>query len=243
MSIDDIISLLLFLVFIVVPILSRVGRRKPQQGRGTNPQTKPQTRGQATPQRGQAAQGRGASVGRSSSQPSSQQTPEPSMSDDFSKRLEEARRRVQEAMEGQSAQGRNAPSTGQESAGDLFRPSTPASSPQQLSTPNTPSTPLPTSLVTQRPVSQSFLPSESETASGSFGGSLGRFSGQSLGQRKKMGVSKPLQVQRSLKGKRAKLQGRLLTFGESDLMRGIIWKQILDEPRAKQSWREQSQHR
>ena len=233
MSIDNLITLLLFIVFIVVPMLSRAGRKGPQRGKSgtpTKPGQRPQTQGQAQ-SRGGTQQSNPSTTGLPQ-QSTSGQPSVPSMSDDFSKRLEEARRRVQEAMEGQSTQGRTPqPPAGQESASDLFRPK-PA--PQQLSTPNTPIGTPPPSLVTQRPVSQSFLPSESETASGSF---------QSLSKRKKTGVSKPLQVQRSLGTKRIKLQGRLLTFGETDLMRGIIWKQILDEPRSKQSWRQQSQRR
>ena len=236
MRLDDIISLLLFLVFIVVPLLSRASRgpKKPGQQRPAQPRPG-QSAGRGA--RGQAGQPNQRQVGRPragqasvgqqpSSPPPIGQPPPQASGDEFSRRLEEARRRVREAMESDPG-GRQRPpaeaQAGSESASDLFRPSAPPQSqvPPLVTEP---------SLVSSRPISTSFLPSESQTS----------FS--SLTERKKMATTKPLEVQRRVGAKQAKQLGPL-QFGEGDIMRGIIWKQILDDPRAKQSWRQQSQRR
>ena len=250
MSIDNLITLLLFIVFIVVPMLSRSGRKGPQgrrPGAPNRPGQKPQTRGQSNPQTGQAQPGQGpqggqVTLGRPQSAPQQAggQAPVPSMSDDFNKRLEEARRRVQEAMDGQTTSGRapeqpqGAP-VGQESGGDMFRPqSSPATPPRQA-----PQGLMGQKLESTKPRS----PAKFTGRSGQFAAPEARTSFKALDKRGKGAVTKPLQVQRSLGSKRAKLRGRLLSFSETDLMRGIVWKQILDEPRSKQSWRQQSQRR
>ena len=201
MSLDDLISLLLFVLFIGLPVLSRLvrGTQRPQQQKGKAPPPK-------TVQR--------RVQGKTDDRPSTRQPS--SAGDDFGKRLEEARRRVREAVEGKDAEAEAGQFQPNE-ANSMFKPR-----PEPVTT-GLPKSDTPFSRPSSLPTA--FLPSESVTARSSY--------------RK---PTAPLQVQRSVGLNRAKLSGVRLTFSEEDLMRGIIWKQILDEPRGKRAWRNPSQH-
>ena len=255
MSIDDIITLLLILTFVAGPILNRLtkGPQKPQ-GKGQRPPQNRERPGQprdasqrttSTPQTGRDS--------RRSTQTTSQTTTapppkQPESSDPFTKRLEEARRRVQEAMEGGTSQGdvsQKPPErrlVGSESSGGMFRdPSQSQQQPQQQprQQPASPLTQPPSQRRTLSPEGGAGTQRSIPTQSGGFS----RTSAQAAKARiKTPSGTKPLQVQRSVGRKRAKVEGRFLTFGRDDLLRGIVWKQILDEPRGKRPWRNPSQH-
>ena len=251
MSIDDIITLLLILTFVAGPILNRLtkGPQKPQ-GKGQRPPQNQPRPGQtretsqrttSTPQTGRDS--------RRSTQTTSQTTTapppkQPESSDPFTRRLEEARRRVQEAMEGSTSRGdvsqrpQERGLVGSESSGGMFR-DPPQSQQQPQQQPASPLTQSPSQRRTLSPEggagTQRSIPTQR--------GGISRTSAQAAKARiKAPSGTKPLQVQRSVGRKRAKLEGRFLTFGRDDLLRGIVWKQILDEPRGKRPWRNPSQH-
>lgn len=189
MSLDDLISLLLILVFVIVPFLGRALRRQRPQ-----------------PTRRQS--GTGASPAR---EPQRKPTPPTARPDSeaqaaFEQRLEEARRRVREASGGHGQASRRAPQ------GQGAPATTPAAPPGGLF-----SAPRPERQSRGAAAgSYSFLPRESETA-------------------RALTTSRPLQVQRRLGKKRAKLSRSLLRLEQEDILRGFIWQQILNEPRSKQS--------
>lgn len=198
MSLDDLFTLLLFALFLGLPLLSRLFRRGPTPPGKSSPPTRtgvPSTPPTAPKRDIQSAPGNAA--------------------DDIAERLEQARRRVREAVEGQTARVDTRPAgdrTGLESAGDMFRP-------RQEPPARVPATPP------VREVTAAFLPPDAVTA-----------------RRSARISTRPLQVERSLRGKRAKLNAEMLAFSREDIMRGMIWKQILDEPKSKRPWRNPSQH-
>ena len=210
MSIDDLISIFLFLLFIVVPLLNRAGKKPGRSGSG---RSGPGRSGSGRGRTGQGRTGRGAQTQSAEPSPSgSAQRTE----DDFRRRVEEARRRVQEAVESQT-QTESSSAQGLETASDMFSGGTAATSDMFSA--------------------DRFSAPQPQSASLAAGSSAY----DNLVLREKKTISKPLQVQRG-GAKGATLSGEVLAFGRSDLMRGIIWKQILDEPRSKRSWRQQSQH-
>ena len=193
MDIGDLIRIGLFVFFIVVPILRAVGRNQ-QRGK-QNTKVVPPKKGQAI----QTQQAKQAS---------------PPQTDEFSRRLEEARKRVQQAFDTQSqAQpSQTTPSAGTltsaEPANELFgdhhnEPIFEHEAPQR------------------QPVMPTFLPPESETSHTGFD------------ER-----SRPLQIQRLNRKKRAKIESaNLLELDERSILSGILWHQILSEPSAKRGRR------
>ncbi|CAN5868641.1 hypothetical protein BH24DEI2_BH24DEI2_11130 [soil metagenome] len=234
MSLDDLFSLLLFALFIGVPLLSRFLRRGPPTGTPP-PTTQTGRTGLPTTPPTQTSQ---------TQRRDTKNAPE-TAANDIGERLEQARRRVREAVEGQtartdtrSARGTAQNPTGLESAGDMF---------QQPSARN--ASPAPTPLVVntlrrpenaQRPRTLQGSTLQGSTLQGSTlqGSTL---HGSTL-QGAKRRATRPLQVERSLTGKGAKLPSEMLTFSREDIMRGIIWQQILNAPRSKRPWRNPSQH-
>ena len=212
MSLDDLFSLLLFALFIGVPLLGRLFRRggprptpKAPPATRTGLPTTPPTR---DPQKRDTAKNAAEKA-----------------ADDISERLEQARRRVREAVEGQTARTDTRTSqttpqnpTGLESAGDMF---------QQPAARNASAAPAPVAVSTLR------RPENVQRPSTLQGSNL-------QGTRRR--ATRPLQVERSLSGKSAKLPSEMLTFSREDIMRGIMWQQILDAPKSKRPWRNPSQH-
>lgn len=204
MSLDDLLRFLFILIFFIVPILRAVARRNQA------PPPKP------TPKRpvaGPPAQGGGPVV----NVPTSTVTTT-TLSGDFEKRLAEARRKVQEAMQqGGFTQPEKPQNLGQESASGLFQ-----TTPKQ---PASLSIPKPT---TSLPQAQSITKENSEIF------------------HKTLTIAPPLQKITSRGTKHAKL-GKHVLFGpdmlnEQGLTRGLIWQQILSEPKSKQKRRSLSQH-
>ena len=251
MSIDDIITLLLILTFVAGPILNRLtkGPQKPQQKRPPKNQPR-QGQARETSQRTTSTPQTGRESRRQQTTSQTTTAPPPKQfesSDPFTKRLEEARRRVQEAMEGGTSQGdvsqkpQERGLVGSESSGGMFR-----DPPQSQQRPQQPQQ-QPASPLTQPPSQRRTLSpeggAETQRSIPTQPGGFSRTSAQAAKARiKTPSGTKPLQVQRSVGRKRAKLEGRFLTFGRDDLLRGIVWKQILDEPRGKRPWRNPSQH-
>ncbi len=204
MSLDDLFSLLLFALFIGAPLLGRLLRRGGQRPTGKAP---PATR-TGLPTTPPTTQKRDAAKNAAEN-----------AANDIGERLEQARRRVREAVEGQTARtdtraartsSQSTPQspTGLESAGDMFRQPQPARPPA----------PPP------RQVASTFASADASIP------------------RSKRTTTRPLQVERSGDGKRAKLSSDMLAFDREDIMRGIMWQQILDAPKSKRPWRNPSQH-
>ena len=202
MNSGDLFSLLLFALFIGVPLLSRFLRRG---GQRPTPKAPPATRtGLPTTPPTQATQRRDAAKNTAET-----------TANDIGERLEQARRRVREAVEGQTArvdtrtsQSSTQNPTGLESAGDMFR--------------------------RPEPPARQVPPTPTLVAVGL------EHSGRR--QRDARRASRPLQVERSLSGKGAKLSSDMLAFGREDIVRGIVWQQILDAPKSKRPWRNPSRH-
>ncbi len=223
MDIDDIIRLLAVFFFVIFPIIRSVIRRiqktqaPPAQPPATT-QTKP--------------------LGPVAQAPST--TP---LSGDFEKKLAEARRKVQEAMQQQG--GLLKPETskdiGQESAEGMFQTNKPTLSnkPTLLNKPTLSKEmhglPVPNEL------HGSIIPAEFHQKATIVGGSIPETSHTSLT------VAQSLQKTTLKPPKHAKLNKRLLLsrdmLSEQELTRGLLWQQILSEPRSKQKRRALSQHR
>ncbi|MCA9835582.1 MAG: hypothetical protein KC422_01645 [Trueperaceae bacterium] len=202
-------NLILLIVFasIIIPLFRRSGKGKGTAQQGNQPRQP--ARPQAT------TQTQGSTSPRRAVEPSS----------DFQKRLEEARRRVQEAME-DNPQPRQAQTS-------ASKPN-PRLKPGQVPTPLSQHDPglLSETSFTEHDLSgddqrsvhpllqadhgSSFLPSESLTARSSF-----------------MEEQAPLEVIRR-KSKRDKLtEGKMLEFDEEAITKGLIWHYILSEPNAR----------
>ena len=205
MSLDDLFSLLLFALFIGAPLLSRFFRRG---GQGPTGKAPPQTRTglPTTPPTASSPSKRDATKSAAEN-----------AANDIGERLEQARRRVREAVEGQTARtdtrsartsSQTPQATGLESAGDMFQQSQPARPPA----------PPP------RQVTSTFAATDASV------------------RRSQRTPTRPLQVERSGSGKRARLSPEMLAFSRDDIMRGIMWQQILDAPKSKRPWRNPSQH-
>lgn len=233
MSLSKILDLIfdnLFILIILASFILPMFRRSQKKGQAPNPQAKKQTKPSAT-------------TGRASrTAPQGQQQANSSGSSDFQKRLEEARRRVQDAME--------TPSTSAElPTSPTIKPmQTPVKAFQPKAPTQTPAPSAPSLLGNQsrnahplmgndtrtaHPLMQadnnsSFLPSESATAQSSFGQEQA-----------------PLKLERRTKQSKKKngatVSKRLLNFDEKAINSGFIWHYILSEPIVKQR-RKKFQH-
>ena len=214
MNIDP-ITIILFLIFFVLPIVNNFLRRG--QGGKQGQQGRRQGRPQQPPQRRGRSDDRGttADTGRDSG----------GAGDDFTRRLEEARRRVQEAMNGggDSSSPRQSEQRERPSSSDLF-PSLDEKQPArgQQGGPDQPRAPFGglgrEGVSRQRPASQQ-----------------GTMTKQSSVDRTELGAAPPLRVQRLKPRKSSKIdrQRGILEFDRRSVMQGIIWREILDEPLAK----------
>jgi hypothetical protein len=197
MSFDDLIGLLIFLLFVGVPLFNRIrrrGSRRPQQG-PARPQAPNRAPGAPVPTEGRA--------------------PAPLDTDDpIGRRLEEARRRV-EAARG-SAPQTGAPAAGAPAAsgGSVARGLATPPPPQQ---PSAPPPFVPPTVFVDAPV-----PPPLPTL-----------------ERSVVAASAPMRVERRTKRKRPSQSAEIATTMQSDelmrlrpddIVRGILWHQILSEP-------------
>jgi hypothetical protein len=212
MDIGDIIRILGILFFVVIPVVRSIIRRvQPQQ-----PPVPPT--GQTKP------------VGNLVTTVPSTTTPNTGQ---FEKRLEQARQKVQEAMNTKNTGGllkpENTRDIGQESAEGMFRSGKPAL-PKDMR-----GAPIPSDL------HGSTLPSDFQQKA--------RTVGNFIPEQSHKGATniKSLQKTPQASPKHAKLNTRILLskdmLSEQELTRGLLWQQILSEPRSKQKRRTLSQHR
>ena len=234
----DILTLVLFLVFVIVPVINGLlqrgrgnggGGQGGTKGQGRPPQGKTQTTTQTT---------RTANTTRSAPAPTAQPRDENDSS--FDRRLEEARRRVQEAMDGNRG-GRTA-----------------QTSPQRDTTREEATTLFPTA---PRPQTAQDARASRGLEMGGRGLEMGGqglegstlnsapMSGASLtstaAELARRGEAAPLRVQRR-RGKKSATLGRdaLMALDERAVLRGLIWHQILSDPPSKHPHRRRSsQHR
>lgn len=216
MSLDDLITLLLVVLFVGLPIAQRVlGRFTGSQRPGTGEAER--TRGERSEADGRrTADGRTSdrtaesqrSTGRQAAEAGERQEASGGASE-LERRIAEARRKVQEAREGPSAQTNRGGG------------STPAPGSQSSTRP----------LVAARPAPQAFLGREGGSSDGpQVGGFLGR-EGVRAEPRKR---TAPLQVaKRTRKPRRgstlSKARG-VVSLSRGDIFNGIVWHQILSEP-------------
>ena len=229
----DILTLVLFLVFVIVPVINGLLQR----GRGSGGQGG--TKGQRRPPQGKTQTTTRTSTTRPASAPSTQSRDENDSS--FDRRLEEARRRVQEAMDGNRAGGRAA-----------------QTSPQKDASRGEATTLFPTAPRPQ--TGQDARASRGLEMGGQGLESGGRglegttlnsapMSGASLtstaAELARRGEAAPLRVQRR-QGKKSATLGRdaLMALDKRAVLRGLIWHQILSDPPSKHPHRRRSsQHR
>ncbi len=228
----DILTLVLFLVFVIVPVINGLLQR----GRGSGGQGG--TKGQRRPPQGKTQTTTRTSTTRPASAPSTQSRDENDSS--FDRRLEEARRRVQEAMDGNRG-GRTA-----------------QTSPQRDTTREEATTLFPTA---PRPQTAQDARASRGLEMGGQGLEMGGqglegstlnsapMSGASLtstaAELARRGEAAPLRVQRR-RGKKSATLGRdaLMALDERAVLRGLIWHQILSDPPSKHPHRRRSsQHR
>lgn len=192
----DPLTIILFVIFVVLPIINSLvkGRQQPQH-----------------PQRPTAP-------GRQVQRPSA---PGPSPAgparndDDFTRRLEEARRRVQEAMASDTT------SRAPEERPTVYQPPPARDAEFQEAGRYMP----PTRSPAPAPSPMTFGTGAQET----FSRPRDR-----AGSQQDLVTAPPLRVQRSSSPKSAKItQESLLRFDTADVYRGILWHQILSEPRSK----------
>lgn len=204
MSLDTLITLLLFVAFVVLPLLSRAGSGR-RRGR-------PPPRGTTTPRRQAPPETGGAprdvvDAGESGGDRSAAEA--------FERRLEEARRRVAEAT-GQAAPEPSPPSATPPPAtrsGGLF---------------GTPSGPPPPSFTgLGRPGSYpARLPSASLGREG-----VREPEGEGVDRYQRVRGAATPRVRPTGGRRQARLSdGRLLSFDKASIVKGIVWRQILDEP-------------
>ena len=140
-----------------------------------------------------------------------------SVEGDFEKRLAEARKRVREAIEKQEPQQAPTASTTYQAPPPVSKPVLPVPIPYDYSPPTPPpapaATPKKSSLETVIPLGGSL---ESK-----IGDELKRTKGPSK-------LKKPLSTRPIIPSK-----GLLIGLESKDIMAGLIWKQVLDKPRAK----------
>ena len=240
----DPLTIILFLIFFVLPIVNNIFRRGRggQGGQG-------QRGGQGRPQGRPTAQRQERSDDRTTTADTSQGSG--SAGDEFTRRLEEARRRVQEAMGGGSGeQGRDQPQRGsrggsqseRESSGDLFprldeeRQARSQGSRSQQGRASQQGRGLEGGRARQ--------PSQSLGREGMSrqrpASQQGTMSKQSSVDRTELGDAPPLRVQRLRPRRGSKIDESrgVLEFDRRSVLQGIIWREILDEPLSKRKRRE-----
>jgi hypothetical protein len=215
MDLGDIIRLLGILFFIVIPIVRAIMRRAQPQ-----PPQKAPVEGQVKPTDTLV-----------STVPTS--TVSTVTTGQFEKRLEQARKQVQEAMKGQNTSGGlMKPETtrgglGQESSEGMFRPSKPELPKEMRGFP--------------KDVHGSTLPEEFHQKAKTVGAFIPEASHKGLI------VAPSMQKAPQSSSKHTKLDKHILLskdmLSEQELTRGLLWQQILSEPRSKQKRRTLSQHR
>jgi hypothetical protein len=209
MNWDNLLTPLLFLLFIGVPLLNRLNRKRANQPR-SGPSNYPQT---ASSNPTDSPPGETAGVGRQDNIPED---------GDLSRRLEAARKRVTDATQ---HSGSEPPSSSPTSPDQ--RPLQGAAHNSVTSPPRDPaySGTQPVSTVTEAPFGKTKRvsePTNQPPTKQRFEISSGR-----------RDISKTSKANNS---------PAILTSGK-EILKGIIWKQILDEPKYKDPWRTPSQRR
>ena len=239
MDLDDILRLIALFAFVIVPIFRTIARR----ARGSGPRTAPQNpRRQPPPQTsGPVVAGPVVTVPTSTVPTSTTTTT--TLSGDFEKKLAEARRKVQEAMQQQGGLIKPEASrdVGQESAGGMFQTNKPTAS-NKSTVANKPTLPKEMhGFPVPKELHSSTIPAEFHQKATIVGGSIPETSHTSLT------VAQSLQKTTLKRPKQAKLNKQLLLgkdmLSGQELTRGLLWQQILSEPRSKQKRRALSQHR
>jgi hypothetical protein len=208
LSFDDLLALLLFVAFIALPALSRLARsRGGSQGPGTPPPGgRPTTPPVPGPDRG-----------RTQADPAASTTVRQDPDAELERRLAEARARVQQAMQGPSAPRPSPP---------VARPTTPALRPS-----STVAGPVPrgTGLMTSVDRDDGLL---STPLDASAAASLGRKRREESRQR--LADAPALEVERAVKPDAGREPQRVwLATDRRSLVQGIVWNQVLNEPRSR----------
>ncbi len=229
MDLDDILRLLALLFFVVIPIFRSISRRlqkvQPPQ---------PPAKSQGKPSNSEPSKPVSTVT---TSTVTTSTTSTTTISGDFEKKLAEARRKVQEAMQQQGGliKPETSKDVGQESAEGLFQPQ----KPKLLGGGQLPSEMH--GFPTPKELHGSTIPAEFHQKATIVGGSIPETPHTSLT------VAQSLQKTTPKRPKQAKLNKRILLskdmLSEQELTRGLLWQQILSEPRSKQKRRALSQHR
>ena len=227
----DILTLVLFLVFVIVPVVNGLlqrgrgsGGQGGTKGQGRPPQGKTQTTTQTT-----------RTTTRSAPAPTAQSRDEDSS---FDRRLEEARRRVQEAMEGsrggRAAQTSSQRDTTREEATTLF-PTAPRPQPAQDARASRGLE------MGGRGLEMGGQGLEGSTLNSPMSGASLTSTAAELARR---GEAAPLRVQRR-RGKKSATLSRdaLMALDKRAVLRGLIWHQILSDPPSKHPHRRRSSQR
>jgi hypothetical protein len=214
MDIDDIIRLLAIFFFIIFPVLRSITRRaqKMQPPKQTPPKG-PTTSGSPV-----------VTVPTST-------VSNTTLSTDFEKKLAEAKRKVQEAMQQQGGliKPEKTKDVGHESAEGLFQPQKPKLPAEMHGFP------------TPNDLHSPSSPSEFQQKA--------RLTGMAIPEASHKGltVAPPFQKVTSRQAKHVKLDKHVLLskdlLSEQELTRGLLWQQILSEPKSKQKRRILSQPR
>ena len=184
-NLDSLISLLIFIIFIGLPLLNRLSRSR---------------RGSAPPRRPPGPPGQPGRTPPTLGAPDAETRPPAEMDETFARRLEEARRRVQDAMGG--------PGSGPSAQ-------TPAGTGSQGQATTAP-VPVPP------PAAAPFIPAATRP--------------ETPPERRELetgtGIRRSQPLERTRRGKRSarETRDRLLSVAKRDILSGIIWKQILEEP-------------
>lgn len=193
MSFDDLIGLFIFLLFVGVPLVNRL--RRSRRGPGPQPQRRPQRPPQTT-------------IPQPASPPATVQG-ESESDDPITRRLEEARRRV-EAARRSTAGGQTAP---QPSRPPAVPP--PAAPPPAIPRLGRPAGPIPEPFMPRFVPPPAAAPPAARTA---------------MVQTQPLEVVRKRARARARIDKAAKRHSGVLKFGSDDIVRGILWHQILSEP-------------
>ena len=249
MNIDP-ITVILFLIFFVAPLVNNFLRRgqggskgpqgDAQRGAGRDSRQGPQRQDSQRPSQGtQRSQERSNTTSNtgSATADTSRDAPSRSAGDEFTKRLEDARRRVQEAMSGEQRPTQSSETTQAERSGDLFSGSEEQPRPQPTSSKQGQSR----QGGSQRGARRAFeglgregVGQTSSQASSQPSSQQGTMTKQAAVERTELGDAPPLRVQRLKGRKSAKVEQRgILAFDRRSVTQGIIWREILNEPLSK----------
>lgn len=235
MSLDDLLPIL-FVAFFVVNAFLRGGRRS-RRSKGKGQQGKGQSTRAGTPGSSPSPGG-----GQASTTSTPEAPPERSFSDDLAKRLEEARRRVQQAGRG-DASSSTASSTASSSTSSASAADTSIGGSGSRSISGVGSSPAPPP---SRPP-PSFLGREGRasnepepTSQSGQGGFLGR-----EGPRPRRAPKRALVATTpTSKDDSATLRAAgTIGFEPNDLVRGVIWSEVLGPPIAARTWRRPASRR